>query len=142
MNTFAIALLSVALSVAAQFALKAGMSDQGVRDALAPPYSLGNVASVIANKYVLGGFLLYGLGAVIWLSVLSKWDVSKAYPLVGLGFALTVVVGLSVGRAGFAAAGGWCGIDMRRGFFGCAVLKNMPKSHTESRPQGGRLCLL
>ena len=98
MNAFAIALLSVALSVAAQFALKAGMSDQGMRDALAPPYSLGNVASVIANKYVLGGFLLYGLGAVIWLGVLSKWDVSKAYPLVGLGFALTVVVGLMLGE--------------------------------------------
>ena len=98
MRTFAVALLSVALSVAAQFALKAGMSDQGVRDALAPPYSLGNVASVIANKYVLGGFLLYGLGAVIWLGVLSKWDVSKAYPLVGLGFALTLLIGWLAGE--------------------------------------------
>jgi multidrug transporter EmrE-like cation transporter len=98
MNTFAIALLSVALSVAAQFALKAGMSDQGVRDAMAQPYSMGNIASVIVNKYVLGGFLLYGMGAVIWLGVLSKWDVSKAYPLVGLGFALTVVVGLIAGE--------------------------------------------
>ena len=98
MNTFAIALLSVALSLAAHFALQAGMSGRGMRDGLAPPYSLGNVASVIANKYVLGGFLLYGLGAVIWLGVLSKWDVSKAYPLVGLGFALTVVVGLMLGE--------------------------------------------
>jgi drug/metabolite transporter (DMT)-like permease len=65
---------------------------------MAQPYSMGNIASVIVNKYVLGGFLLYGMGAVIWLGVLSKWDVSKAYPLVGLGFALTVVVGLIAGE--------------------------------------------
>jgi len=98
MNTFAIALLSIALSVAAQFSLKAGMSDQGVRDAMGQPHSLGTMASIITNKYVLGGFLLYGLGAVIWLGVLSKWDVSKAYPLVGLGFVLTVLVGLMLGE--------------------------------------------
>lgn len=98
MNTFAIALLSIALSVAAQFSLKAGMSDQGVRTAMGQPFSLGTVISVITNKYVLGGFVLYGLGAVIWLGVLSKWDVSKAYPLVGLGFVFTMLVGLMLGE--------------------------------------------
>jgi multidrug transporter EmrE-like cation transporter len=34
----------------------------------------------------------------VWLGVLSKWDVSKAYPLVGLGFALTVLIGLLAGE--------------------------------------------
>ncbi len=98
MNTFAIALLSIALSVAAQFSLKAGMSDQGTREAMGQPFSLGSLTAVMTNKYVLGGFVLYGLGAVIWLGVLSKWDVSKAYPLVGLGFVFTVMVGLILGE--------------------------------------------
>ena len=98
MNTLVTALLSIALSVAAQFSLKAGMSDQGVREAMAQPSSLGTLLTVFTNKYVLGGFALYGLGAVIWLGVLSKWDVSKAYPLVGLGFVFTVLVGLMVGE--------------------------------------------
>ena len=40
-----------------------------------------------------GGFVLYGMGAIVWLGVLSKWEVSKAYPLVGLGFVFTVLVG-------------------------------------------------
>lgn len=48
---------------------------------------------MLLDKYVLLGFCLYGLGALVWLSVLSKWEVSKAYPLVGLGFALTLLVG-------------------------------------------------
>ena len=98
MNTLVIALLSIALSVAAQFFLKAGMSDLNVRAAMNQPFSLGTVLSIITNKYVLGGFTLYGLGAVIWLGVLSKWDVSKAYPLVGLGFVFTVLVGLMLGE--------------------------------------------
>lgn len=98
MNTLVIALLSIALSVAAQFFLKAGMSDLNVRAAMNQPFSLGTVLSIITNKYVLGGFILYGLGAVIWLGVLSKWDVSKAYPLVGLGFVFTMLVGLTLGE--------------------------------------------
>ena len=98
MNTFLIALISVALSVAAQFSLKAGMSDDGVRSALAQPYTLKTLFDVLTDKYIVGGFLLYGLGAVVWLGVLSKWDVSKAYPLVGMGFAFTVAIGFLVGE--------------------------------------------
>lgn len=98
MNTLVTALLSIALSVAAQFSLKAGMSDHGVREAMAQLPSLGSLFTVLTHKYVLGGFVLYGLGAVIWLGVLSKWDVSKAYPLVGLGFVFTVLVGLMLGE--------------------------------------------
>ena len=98
MNTLMTALLSIALSVAAQFSLKTGMSDAGVRETMSQPLGVGSVFSILSNKYVLGGFVLYGLGAVIWLGVLSKWDVSKAYPLVGVGFALTVLVGLLLGE--------------------------------------------
>ena len=44
------------------------------------------------------GFSLYGLGAVVWLAVLSQWDVSKAYPLVGIGFVLTALFGWFLGE--------------------------------------------
>jgi multidrug transporter EmrE-like cation transporter len=98
MKTFIIAILSIALSVAAQFSLKAGMSSDGIKAILARPFSFSSGLSVLVNKYVLGGFLLYGLGAVVWLLVLSKWDVSKAYPLVGLGFIFTVAIGFMVGE--------------------------------------------
>jgi multidrug transporter EmrE-like cation transporter len=98
MNTLAIAILSIALSVAAQFSLKAGMSSSEVKGILAQPFALGSFYEVLTNKFVMGGFLLYGFGAVVWLGVLSKWDVSKAYPLVGLGFLFTVVIGLMTGE--------------------------------------------
>jgi multidrug transporter EmrE-like cation transporter len=98
MNTFVIAILSIALSVAAQFSLKAGMSGVEVKEILAQPFTLRTALAVFTDKFVVGGFLLYGLGAIVWLGVLSKWDVSKAYPLVGLGFAFTVAIGSMAGE--------------------------------------------
>jgi multidrug transporter EmrE-like cation transporter len=35
----------------------------------------------------------------VWLAVLSRWDVSKAYPLVGVGFALAVGIGWLLGES-------------------------------------------
>lgn len=98
MNTWVIALLSIAMSVAAQFSLKGGMSSSKLRDALSQQCTMHTIAIMLTNRFVIGGFILYGLGALVWLAVLARWDVSKAYPLVGLGFGLTTVVGLMVGE--------------------------------------------
>ena len=90
--------MSIALSVCAQFMLKAGMDRASVRPAVTAGGGFGALKAVACNPYVLLGFTLYGLGAVIWLSVLAKWDVSKAYPLVGAGFILTCMIGMAMGE--------------------------------------------
>ncbi len=92
MHPLVAALASIAMSVAAQFALKHGM-ESGGRAAMADGFSLRGAWLLFTNPGVLGGLALYALGAVVWLAVLTRWEVSKAYPLVGLGFALTVLVG-------------------------------------------------
>lgn len=93
-----VAIASILLSVAAQFSLKAGMTSLAVKVALAEPLSVKTIFEVFTNRYVFLGFALYGIGAVVWLGVLSRWDVSKAYPMVGLGFVLTAVVGALLGE--------------------------------------------
>jgi multidrug transporter EmrE-like cation transporter len=98
MHPFVLALVSVAMSVAAQFFLKSGMSHASTQAAMAQGLGLQSAWTVFTQPYVLAGFALYGLGAVVWLSVLSAWDVSKAYPLVGMGFALTVLIGFLLGE--------------------------------------------
>ena len=98
MKTFLAATLSIALSVAAQFTLKSGMVDVNAQKTATEFYSPKALFSVLTNVYVIFGFLLYGLGALVWLGVLSKWDVSKAYPLVGIGFVFTAVIGFYVGE--------------------------------------------
>jgi multidrug transporter EmrE-like cation transporter len=97
-NIFLTAVASIGLSVAAQFALKAGVAGPEMSQGLWGQNSLRAFVEVFTNKFVILGFVLYGLSAVVWLGVLSRWDVSKAYPLVGLGFALTVVIGLLAGE--------------------------------------------
>ena len=98
MNTSYIAVLSIAMSVAAQFSLKAGMSSDGTQKLLSELPTVRAGFAVLTNPYVLAGLFLYGLGALAWLAVLSKWDVSKAYPLVGLGFIFTAAIGYMIGE--------------------------------------------
>lgn len=98
MSTLLLAIGSIVISVAAQFFLKAGMSAPAVQVALSQPSVARTALAALSNPFVLGGLLLYGLGAIVWLGVLARWDVSKAYPLVGLGFALTVVAGALMGE--------------------------------------------
>ena len=57
MNTLFIAILSIALSVAAQFSLKTGMSGAQVKEALAQPFTLQTVVAVLTDKFIFGGFL-------------------------------------------------------------------------------------
>jgi len=99
MHIIFIALTSIVMSVAAQFLLKIGMSSQAVKHALSQSFTFRLPIIILSNKYIFSGFALYGLGAVIWLKVLSAWDVSKAYPLVGIGFGLTAIVGMALGES-------------------------------------------
>ena len=98
MHIILVALISIVISVAAQFALKAGMTSAAVKAAMAEPLSAASVFEVLTNRFVIGGFALYGVGAVVWLAVLSRWEVSKAYPMVGLGFGLTALIGALLGE--------------------------------------------
>jgi multidrug transporter EmrE-like cation transporter len=98
MNPLVLAVISICLSVAAQFLLKVGMSSSAVKTASASAPGISVLLSIFSQPYVIAGFVLYGLGAMVWLSVLSRWDVSKAYPLVGIGFAFTALIGLMMGE--------------------------------------------
>lgn len=105
LSVFGLILLSVTLSAIAQIVLKHGMTAVATRDALAVG-GLHAITTILTNAYVIGGLALYGLGMVFWLGVLSRVDVSQAYPFVGLGFLLTMAFGIlllgepfSLGRA-------------------------------------------
>lgn len=88
-------LVSVTMSAVAQIALKHGMSSPDVQASLAA--GLGSaLPSVARSLFVWLGLGLYGLGAVLWLGVLARVDVSQAYPFVGLGFILTMVFGITL----------------------------------------------
>lgn len=90
-----LAVVSVGLSASAQIAFKTGMSRPSVQAALASPTSslFERVLTVGTSPGVVAGFALYALSAVLWILVLAKVDLSVAYPIVGLGFVVTMVAG-------------------------------------------------
>jgi multidrug transporter EmrE-like cation transporter len=85
--------ISVTLSAIAQITLKHGMSSPAVQQGLTGGW-MQIALTVGSNLYVWLGLILYALGAVLWLGVLAKIDVSIAYPFVGFGFILTALFGV------------------------------------------------
>lgn len=85
-------LCSVLLSAFAQITLKIGMSSPIIQHAIASSSALTVIQSVSTNLYVIGGLGLYFASAAVWLFVLAKVDVSFAYPFVGLGFVVTMLL--------------------------------------------------
>ena len=84
-------LLDVFLNVTGQLSLKYGMTKIGnfsLSLSTLPPVFL----KAATNIHVLFGLLCYGLGFMVWLIVLSKAEVSYAYPLISLGYILTAVL--------------------------------------------------
>ena len=84
-------LISVLFSAVAQLLLKMGVA--------AVPKAQGVVPVLIGyatTPAVIGGFALYGLGAVLWLFVLARLPLSAAYPFVGLGFIATMLIGFTI----------------------------------------------
>lgn len=85
--SIALILASVTLSATAQIAFKFGVSGASAN------HGLSNLLHTIATPGVGLGLLLYAVGTMLWLGVLSRVDLSQAYPFIGLGFAMTTVAG-------------------------------------------------
>ena len=58
-------------------------------------HNLRNIIKIIRiflrNKYIIIGFLLYGISVLIWLIVLTKLDLSYAYPITSVSYVLVTL---------------------------------------------------
>lgn len=82
-------LVAVLLGVVGQLLLKMGITQVGTLafgSDLAGLIQLG--LRVFGNLKVLGGFAAYGLSSLFWIVVLSKVDLSLAYPMLALNYVL------------------------------------------------------
>ncbi len=89
MRELLLILISVSLSAVAQIAFKFGVSSEaGLRETAL----LGPLAKLLTPG-VFVGLTCYAVGTLLWLTALSKIELSQAYPFVGLGFVLTTLAG-------------------------------------------------
>jgi multidrug transporter EmrE-like cation transporter len=95
MGVLALALVSISLSALAQIMLRKTMQTIG-----ALPMEIGQLPSfsmrLIQSGWFIAGMSAYLLSVGAWLVVLSKWEVSAAYPLVSVGFVITAILGFAV----------------------------------------------
>ncbi len=82
MKAFRSILVSVILIATAQLLLKKGVSGF--------VFTLPNISkdftALIFNPYLILGLASLFIGTVVWLSVLSKAELSYAYPILSLGY--------------------------------------------------------
>jgi multidrug transporter EmrE-like cation transporter len=91
-STFFLVLVSVLLSSIAQIVLKEGMSSAAVLLAASQGVNIRTVIAIASNIKVLCGLLIYFASAAVWLFVLARIAVGFAYPFVGLGFVVTMLL--------------------------------------------------
>jgi drug/metabolite transporter (DMT)-like permease len=87
-KTFPLALSAPLIATAGQLLLKHVMGSIGPLGAAELISSRSVVLRLLANPVFLTAVALYSLGFVIWLVVLSRLDLSYAYPIVALSFCL------------------------------------------------------
>jgi len=83
-------LLCIFLGVGGQLCMKKGMSLVGIAG-LNPGKMLIFLGRALSTPLVLAGFFAYALGSLIWLIIISRVDLSFAYPLISIGYILVAI---------------------------------------------------
>jgi multidrug transporter EmrE-like cation transporter len=92
MNYLPLILLGVLLNAAAQLFLKEGMRRIGHFDFIwANIVPIG--VQVAGNVFILSGLVCYVVSVAVWLLVLSRVEVSYAYPMLSVGYIVNAVAG-------------------------------------------------
>lgn len=82
--TFCIAVFGVLLNAFAQLSIKFGLKSVGVLSLKNGIFAL--LWQVIFNAGIFTGLALYVVSVGVWIYVLSKVEVSIAYPLLSIGY--------------------------------------------------------
>ncbi len=92
-SSFLLVIISSLLGVVGQIFLKMGMERLGVLNLSGLTAGLQTASQVITTPLVILGLGCYGVSAAVWLVVLSRLDISLAYPLLALNFVLVPFLG-------------------------------------------------
>jgi drug/metabolite transporter (DMT)-like permease len=87
---FGLFLIAVLTSVAGQFLLKAGALQLGKVNAT---NLLGHIFSVFTTPQLLVGLFCYGLGAIAYILVLTRVNLSIAAPAASLSYVFSIFMG-------------------------------------------------
>ncbi|MHB8125599.1 MAG: EamA family transporter [Desulfitobacteriaceae bacterium] len=90
LRTLGVALISITLGATGQFLFRVGMLKIGK---VTLQNIWGQLFQVIFTPAIFLGFLCFGLSSILWLVIISRWQLSFAYPLVALGYVIVIGYG-------------------------------------------------
>lgn len=85
--------VSILLSSAAQLLLKHGASSPSLQKAIYSHSILNLLHAMMVTPQIILGLACFGLSLILWIVILSRTEVSFAYPFVALGICLTILAG-------------------------------------------------
>jgi multidrug transporter EmrE-like cation transporter len=90
--SFGMLVVSVVFAVAGQFTLKTAMNEVGRIGATELAAAGDTFFRTLKEPRLWLGLTLFGISAMFWLVVLSRVDLSVAYPFVGLSYIIVVLL--------------------------------------------------
>ncbi|HVJ49801.1 SMR family transporter [Desulfitobacterium sp.] len=85
-----LALVSVLLGAIGQILVKLGAIHLELD--FSSTHLFGSLFSILKNLPVMSGLFFYGISFLLWVKVLTKLELSYAYPLVSIGYVLIMLV--------------------------------------------------
>lgn len=83
---------SLSLAIGGQFILKVGMNQVGRIGSGDLLYYKDMFLKTFLHPYIIAGLSMYVLSAVSWLVVLSRVNLSFAYPFAGFGYIIVMFI--------------------------------------------------
>ena len=80
--------LTVIINTTGQFMVKTGINRVGTVSLT----DFHSVLRALSSALVLGGFVVYFISAIVWISILSKSELSWAFPILSLSYVLTALL--------------------------------------------------
>ena len=82
-----VVILALCANVVAQLVLRKGMMNMEINT-----FSFSKLLEVVSSLYVWAGLFFYGISFMLYLYILSKFEVSYIYPIImSIGFVLLLI---------------------------------------------------
>ena len=91
--------ITVIINTTGQFLVKTGVNRVGAVSLI----DAHAILRALSSWMVLCGFVIYFISALIWISILSKTELSWAFPMLSLSYVLTALLSPVLLNEGFSA---------------------------------------
>jgi len=100
MKGISLALVSIALGAVGQVILKLGADKLG-NLSFAGRALVSDLLRIIKTPEIIFGMLFFGFSSLLWIKVLTRMDLSRAYPLVSISYIIVAVLSYLILREQF-----------------------------------------